>query len=68
MAEEQKETLAEVMPDTIAPEAACTSAQLHQLVDPAAFANHWNAAQCIAGIQLSVGANSPFFLGRELCL
>ena len=52
--------------DTIAPEAACTSIQLHQLVDPAAFANHWNAAQCIAGIQLAVGANSPFFFGREL--
>ncbi|MGZ8649425.1 MAG: glutamate--cysteine ligase [Solirubrobacteraceae bacterium] len=52
--------------DTIAPEAACTSVQLHQLVDPSAFARHWNAAQCIAGIQLAVGANSPFFFGREL--
>ncbi len=52
--------------DTIAPEAACTSVQLHQLVDPAVFARHWNAAQCIAGIQLAVGANSPFFFGREL--
>ena len=52
--------------DTIAPEAACTSVQLHQLVDPGAFARHWNAAQCIAGIQLAVGANSPFFFGREL--
>jgi hypothetical protein len=52
--------------DTIAPEAACTSVQLHQLVDPTAFARHWNAAQCIAGIQLAVGANSPFFFGREL--
>ena len=52
--------------DTIAPEAACTSVQLHQLVDPTAFARHWNAAQCIAGIQLAVGANSPFFYGREL--
>ena len=55
-----------VSAETIAPEAACTSVQLHQLVDPAAFANHWNAAQCIAGIQLAVGANSPFFFGREL--
>ena len=55
-----------VYADTIAPEAACTSVQLHQLVDPATFANHWNAAQCIAGIQLAVGANSPFFFGREL--
>jgi hypothetical protein len=55
-----------VYADTIAPEAACTSVQLHQLVDPGVFARHWNAAQCIAGIQLAVGANSPFFYGREL--
>ena len=52
--------------DTIAPEAACTSVQLHQMVDPAAYPVHWNAAQAIAGIQLAVGANSPFFFGREL--
>ena len=52
--------------DTIAPEAACTSVQLHQLVDPEGFANHWNAAQAIAGPQVAVGANSPFFFGREL--
>src|SRR5689334_23773260 len=31
--------------DTVAPEAACTSVQLHQMVDPAAFGAHWNAAQ-----------------------
>jgi gamma-glutamyl:cysteine ligase YbdK (ATP-grasp superfamily) len=52
--------------DTIAPEAACTSVQLHQQVDPDRFATLWNAAQSIAGIQLAVGANSPFFFGREL--
>jgi hypothetical protein len=52
--------------DTIAPEAACTSVQLHQQVDPLAFAAHWNAAQSIAGVQLAVGANSPFFFCREL--
>ena len=52
--------------DTIAPEAACTSVQLHQQVDPAAFAAHWNAAQAIAGVQLAAGANSPFFFGKEL--
>jgi gamma-glutamyl:cysteine ligase YbdK (ATP-grasp superfamily) len=52
--------------DTIAPEAACTSVQLHQQVDPAAFASFWNAAQAIAGAQLGVAANSPFFFGREL--
>jgi gamma-glutamyl:cysteine ligase YbdK (ATP-grasp superfamily) len=52
--------------DTILPEAACTSVQLHQQVDPAAFAAHWNAAQAIAGVQLAIGANSPFLFGREL--
>jgi hypothetical protein len=52
--------------DTIAPEAACTSVQLHQQVDPTAFARYWNAAQAIAGIQIAVAANSPFFLGKEL--
>src|SRR5215212_8665682 len=52
--------------DTILPEAACTSVQLHQQIDPAAFANHWNAAQAIAGIQMAIGANSPFLFGREL--
>ena len=52
--------------DTIAPEAACTSVQLHQQVDPDNFAACWNAAQAIAGIQVAIGANSPFFFGREL--
>ena len=52
--------------DTIAPEAACTSVQLHQQVDPERFATLWNAAQAIAGVQLAIGANSPFFFGREL--
>ena len=52
--------------DTIAPEAACTSVQLHQMVDPVHFGAHWNAAQAIAGLQMAIGANSPFFFGREL--
>jgi hypothetical protein len=52
--------------ETIAPEAACTSVQLHQQVDPDAFARHWNAAQAISGVQLAVGANSPFFYSKEL--
>ena len=52
--------------DTIAPEAACTSVQLHLQVSPADFANTWNAAQCLAGVQVAVAANSPYFLGREL--
>jgi hypothetical protein len=52
--------------DSITPEAACTSVQLHLQVDPQAFGVHWNAAQAIAGIQLALGANAPFFFGKEL--
>ena len=52
--------------DTIAPEAACTSLQLHLQVDPESFAAYWNASKVIAGVQLAVGANSPFFFGKEL--
>jgi hypothetical protein len=52
--------------DSIAPEAACTSMQLHLQVHPASFAGYWNAAQCLAGVQLAVGANSPFLLGSRL--
>ena len=52
--------------DTIAPEAACTSVQLHLQVDPETFDAHWNASQAIAGVQLAMGANSPFFFGKEL--
>ena len=52
--------------DTVAPEAACTSVQFHLQVSPSAFPRFWNAAQSIAGIQVALGANSPFFLGKEL--
>ncbi|MDP9394421.1 MAG: glutamate--cysteine ligase [Actinomycetota bacterium] len=52
--------------DTIAPEAACTSAQFHLQVSPDDFPAYWNAAQSIAGVQVAVGANSPFFFGKEL--
>jgi hypothetical protein len=55
-----------VTTDTIIPEAACTSTQLHLQVSPDEFAAHWNASQAIAGVQLAVGANSPFLLGKEL--
>ncbi len=52
--------------DSLAPESACTSIQLHLQVHPDHFADHWNAAQVLAGPQLAVGANSPFFLGQHL--
>jgi gamma-glutamyl:cysteine ligase YbdK (ATP-grasp superfamily) len=51
---------------SITPEAACTSVQLHVQVTPDAFASYWNAAQAIAGVQVALGANSPFFFGRQL--
>jgi gamma-glutamyl:cysteine ligase YbdK (ATP-grasp superfamily) len=52
--------------DTIMPEAACTSTQVHLQVSPDDFAGYWNAAQAIAGVQLAVGANSPYLFGRQL--
>ena len=52
--------------DTIAPEAACTSVQFHLQVSPQDYAANWNAAQCIAGVQIALGANSPFLFGKEL--
>jgi gamma-glutamyl:cysteine ligase YbdK (ATP-grasp superfamily) len=51
---------------SITPEAACTSVQLHVQVTPDAFASYWNAAQAIAGVQVALGANSPFFFGKQL--
>lgn len=52
--------------DSIAPEAACTSVQLHLQVTPDRFADVWNAAQAIAPVQLALAANSPFVFGHEL--
>lgn len=51
---------------TLAPEAACTSFQLHTQVTPRDFARSWNSAQAIAGAQVAIGANSPFFFGTEI--
>ncbi len=51
---------------SIAPESACTSMQLHLQVAPEAFAANWNAAQVLAGPQLALGANSPYFFGHRL--
>ncbi len=52
--------------ESIAPESACTSMQLHLQVAPEEFANNWNAAQVLAGPQLALGANSPYFFGHQL--
>ena len=51
---------------SIAPEAACTSLQLHLQVTPERFADVWNAAQVVTAPQIAMGANSPFVFGREL--
>ncbi|GAA1830216.1 glutamate--cysteine ligase [Microlunatus capsulatus] len=56
----------QMVSDTITPEAACTSTQVHLQVSPDDFAGYWNAAQAIAGVQVAVGANSPYLFGREL--
>jgi len=52
--------------ETILPEAACTSTQIHVQTSPEDFAAYWNASQVIAGVQLAIGANSPYLLGKEL--
>ncbi|MDP3890694.1 glutamate-cysteine ligase family protein [Nocardioides sp.] len=52
--------------DSIVPEAACTSVQLHVQTSPDQFAAYWNASQAIASVQVAVGANSPYLLGRQL--
>jgi Glutamate-cysteine ligase family 2(GCS2) len=52
--------------DHIFTEAACTAVQCHLQVSPDMFGCYWNAAQAIAGIQVALGANSPYLFGREL--
>jgi gamma-glutamyl:cysteine ligase YbdK (ATP-grasp superfamily) len=52
--------------DSIAPESACTSVQLHLQVAPHDFADHWNAAQALSAPQVALAANSPYFFGKRL--
>ncbi len=52
--------------DSIMAEAACTSLQCHLQVSPEEFGSYWNAAQAVAGVQLALGANSPYLFGHEL--
>jgi gamma-glutamyl:cysteine ligase YbdK (ATP-grasp superfamily) len=52
--------------DTILPEAACTSTQFHVQTSPDDFPEYWNASQVIAGVQLALGANAPYLLGKQL--
>ena len=55
----------EFVTDSVAPEAAATSLQLHLRVPPDRFADYYNAAQMIAGAQVAVAANSPYLLTRQ---
>ena len=48
-------------PSRPAPRSSCTCRWPRQ-----DFAAHWNAAQALAGPQLALGANSPFFFGQRL--
>ncbi|MFH6603131.1 CBS domain-containing protein [Maribacter algicola] len=52
--------------DSILFEGCNTSFQLHLQIDPDDFANSYNWAQAIAGPILSICANSPLLMGREL--
>jgi gamma-glutamyl:cysteine ligase YbdK (ATP-grasp superfamily) len=52
--------------ESIVPEAACTSTQFHVQTSPEQFANYWNASQAMAGVQVAIGANSPYLLGKRL--
>jgi hypothetical protein len=56
----------EVKSRSILFEAACTSMQLHLQVDPHDSGLYWNAAQVLSAPLVAVGANSPFFLGKQL--
>ncbi|WP_326548011.1 glutamate-cysteine ligase family protein [Mycolicibacterium sp. ND9-15] len=51
--------------DSVAPDAATTSLQLHLRVPPDRFAAYYNAAQMIAGAQVAVAANAPYLLGYQ---
>lgn len=51
---------------TVLFEACNTSFQLHLQVDPDEFVEQYNWSQMIAGPVLSIAANSPLLLGREL--
>lgn len=52
--------------DSILFEGCNTSFQTHLQIDPNDFADSYNWAQAIAGPVLSICANSPFLMGREL--
>ena len=52
--------------DTVAPEGANTSLQIHYRMQPERFVDIYNAVQLITPLLLGLGANSPFLLGRQV--
>ncbi len=52
--------------ENIGPLSGCTSIQLHQQVTPQDFPTYWNAASAITGVQIAIGANSPYLFGKRL--
>lgn len=52
--------------DSVMPESANTSIQLHLQVDPEDFAAHYNAAQALSAPLLAAATGSPLLLGRRL--
>ncbi len=52
--------------ETLGPLSGCTSVQLHQQVTPQDFPMYWNAASAASGVQLAMGANSPYLFGKRL--
>lgn len=52
--------------DSVMPEAANTSLQLHLQISPERFATAYNLAQLISAPMLAAAVNAPVFLGRRL--
>ncbi|MFC5175636.1 glutamate--cysteine ligase, partial [Nocardioides taihuensis] len=55
-----------VLSPSVAPSSLCNSLTIRTVISPDDVAAYWNAAGCLAGIQVAVGANSPTFLGKLL--
>jgi len=55
-----------VKTDSVAPEGACTSLQVHYRAHPERFVDLFNAVQLTTPLLVGFAANSPFLLGREL--
>ena len=62
---EGRESLS-VKTDSVAPEGACTSFQIHYRAHPDRFVDLFNGVQLITPLLVGLAANSPYLLGREL--